>query len=49
MEVDVETEVPSDVATTENVIEAADNVPQTDTQQTETPDISTVKLLIPLN
>ena len=50
MEVDAEKEVPSDVATTENVAEASDHVPPTETEQKAPPDGGTsVKFLPPID
>ena len=49
MEIEVEKEVPSDVATTENEAEAAAHAPPTETDEKATPDGTSVKFLEPID
>jgi hypothetical protein len=50
MEVEVESEVPANVATTEDVVKVLDHLPPTERNQPETPDNDTlVKLLIQID
>ncbi len=47
MEVEIESEVPSNLATTEDAVKVLDHLPTTENNQPETPDNETlVKLLV---